>query len=302
MASFGLKVIRGLFGLGERFSPAIAGRTAFELFCRTPNVKRLTAGERRAVSGAAQFMTEARHHRLKVGNRCVAVHEFRPDPGHPVRGTVLIVHGWRSRTEYMRALIEGFRQAGHKVVSLDLPGHGQSGGRRLTLVDAVRAVGAASDWFGPFAAIVGHSFGGAVAVNAVAGGLEGIAPVAAGRLVLIAAPCDMADVFAGFSRTVNLGPRSQDIMSARVERISGRRLEHFQGNRQLALTPVPTLVVHAHDDREVAAWHAERYAAAGDHVRLLWADGLGHRRILADAEVVRQSVGFVEEGAPGLRH
>ena len=37
------------------------------------------------------------------------------------------------------------------------------------------------------------------------------------------------------------------------------------------------------------------YAASGDHVRLHWAEGLGHRRILADAGVVRMAVAFLAE-------
>ncbi|MBN9274270.1 MAG: alpha/beta hydrolase, partial [Mesorhizobium sp.] len=50
---------------------------------------------------------------------------------------------------------------------------------------------------------------------------------------------------------------------------------------------------HAPDDGEVSADHARSYAGAGDHVELFWADGLGHRRILADKGVVKRAVGFV---------
>ena len=49
------------------------------------------------------------------------------------------------------------------------------------------------------------------------------------------------------------------------------------------------------DDREVSADHARMYAASGDHVRLHWAEGLGHRRILADAGVARLAVSFLAE-------
>ncbi|TIX42383.1 MAG: alpha/beta hydrolase, partial [Mesorhizobium sp.] len=34
MASFGLKVIRGVFGAAEHVAPRLSGRAAFELFCR----------------------------------------------------------------------------------------------------------------------------------------------------------------------------------------------------------------------------------------------------------------------------
>ncbi|RUX05824.1 alpha/beta hydrolase, partial [Mesorhizobium sp. M8A.F.Ca.ET.059.01.1.1] len=152
MASFGLKVIRGVFGAAEHVAPRITGRAAFELFCRTPSTRTLTDGERRAIDRAAEFMAEARHHRLKTATGCVMVHEFRPEPGREPAGSVLVIHGWRSRTEYMRALIEGFRAAGYRVVSLDLPGHGHSQGRHLNMVNAVEAARVAGEWFGPFVA------------------------------------------------------------------------------------------------------------------------------------------------------
>jgi pimeloyl-ACP methyl ester carboxylesterase len=293
MASFGLKVIRAAFAAGEFLAPRLAGRVAFEFFCRTPNAKVLSEGERRAVERAAGFMVEARHHRLKTVSGCVMVHEFRSEPGRATAGTVLVIHGWGSRTEYMRTLIDAYRDAGYRVVSLDLPGHGQSPGRRLTLVNAVDAARTAGEWFGPFAAVVGHSFGGAVAANAVVGSVKNIPPLTAGRLVLIAAPSSLPAIFADFSEMLGVGPRSQVAMADRVERIAGRPLHEFVGDRQLARTPLPTLVIHAPDDREVSADHARLYALAGDHVRLYWADGLGHRRILADKAVVGRAVDFV---------
>jgi pimeloyl-ACP methyl ester carboxylesterase len=300
MTPFARKVIRALFGFGERVAPAVAGRIAFELFCRTPNVNRPTDGERRAIQRAAGFMAEARHHRLKTSTGCVAVHEFRPDPAKGSPGTVLVIHGWRSRTEYMRPLIEGFREAGYRTVSLDLPGHGGSLGRRLNLVVAMEAVRMAADWFGPFAAIVGHSFGGAIAANAAVGSVSRFAPVATDRLVLVAAPSSLQAIFDDFSAMLNVGPRSQRAMAEIVRRIAGRPLADFVGSRLLAGVDLPTLVIHAHDDKEVGADHAEDYAAAGDHVELRWADGLGHRRILAGREVIEQAVDFVSGPRPAM--
>jgi pimeloyl-ACP methyl ester carboxylesterase len=305
MTPFARKVIRALFGLGERVAPTVAGRVAFELFCRTPNVNRPTDGERRAVERAAGFMAEARHHRLKTSTGCVAVHEFRPEPGkdspgREARGSVLVIHGWRSRTEYMRPLIEGFRAAGYRTISLDLPGHGGSLGRRLHLVSALEAARTAADWFGPFRAIVGHSFGGVIAANAAVASVSRFAPVATDRLVLVAAPSSLQAIFDDFSAMLNVGPRSQAAMAEIVRRIAGRPLAEFVGSGLLAGIDLPTLVIHAHDDKEVSADHAEDYAAAGEHVQLRWADGLGHRRILAGREVVEQAVDFVAAPGPAL--
>ncbi len=293
MSSFGVKVIRALFGVAEHVAPRLAGRAAFELFCRTANPERMTAGEARAVERSAQFMADARHHRIRVGRGCVAVHEFMPWQGRPNARTVLVVHGWRSRTEFMSALISAYREAGFRVVSLDLPGHGASGGRRLTVVNAVDAIHVVGEWFGPFAAIAGHSFGGAVAVTAVAGSIRAIPKLDAAKLVLIAAPSSIPAVFETFFRYLKLGPRSRAAVAGRVARIAGRPLSDFTGPLQMAQTTAPTLVVHAQEDREVPAWHAEEYAQGGQHVRLHWAPGLGHRRILADTGVIKEAVDFV---------
>ncbi|KQU70006.1 hydrolase [Aminobacter sp. DSM 101952] len=292
MASIGLKVIRRLFGAAEVVSPRLAGRAAFELFRRTPSEKSLSEAERRAIGRAADFMAEARHHRIKTRTGCVAMHEFRPSQGRQA-GTVLVIHGWRSRTEYMRALIEGYCSAGYRVVSLDLPGHGGSLGRALDMAMAVEAATLAGQWFGPFEAIVGHSFGGAVAVNAAAGTVKGFAPLSANRLVLIAAPDSMPRLFEDFGRYVNLGARTQQAIAGQVERVTGTPIHQFISSRLLMRLAIPTLVIHAPDDREVSAKDARAMAGAGRHVRLFWADGLGHRRILSDARVVEEGVGFV---------
>jgi pimeloyl-ACP methyl ester carboxylesterase len=296
MAPLSQKVICGFFAAGEHLAPVLAGRIAFELFARTPSPKSLGEGARRAVERAAAFLAEARRHCLTTRFGRVTAFEFRPDTGSRWRGTVLVIHGWASRTEFMRPLIEGFRVAGYRVVSLDLPGHGHSSGRKLTMVSALEAVRVVSEWFGPFSAAVGHSFGGAVAVNAVAGSVMGIPPLAADRLVLIAAPSSMPALFEGFARSVNLGRRSYRTFAGRVQRLAGHPLNHYVGSHRLADAAVPTLVIHAPDDREVSADAARDHAAAGPHVRLDWVEGLGHRRILADPGVVAKAVAFLSEG------
>ena len=64
----GLPVEEGFVRKAEHM---LAGRAAFELFSRTPNAMVLSQGERRAVDRAGNFMTEARHHRLKTASGCM---------------------------------------------------------------------------------------------------------------------------------------------------------------------------------------------------------------------------------------
>lgn len=293
MASFSYSVIRGLFGIAERVSPRLAGNAAFALFSRTPNPARLSARERQVLKAAAPLMAQAQSHYVASRHgQAVVAHEFAPGVAWPSPRNALVIHGWRSRTEHMGALIGGLRDSGFRVIAIDLPGHGQSPGRRLNMAMAVAAVHAVAARFGPFEAIAGHSFGGAVAVNALAGSVEGVPPVTAERLVLISTPSSIPAIFDQFGRFLGLGPRTMAAMADQVHRLTGRRLEAFVGSRQLAGIGLPTLVIHAPDDKEIPSGDAQAFARAGPHVRLAWAPGLGHRRIIGDRQVIAQATSF----------
>lgn len=295
MAAFPMKITRKLFGFGERIAPRLSGRIAFRLFARTADPRRLSAGETRANERAEPLMAEARQHRLVTKKGWVLAYEFRSEIRNPDAPVALVVHGWRSRTEHMVGLIRAARDLGFRVISLDLPGHGRSSGRHITMVNAVEAVKAAETWFGPFDTLIGHSFGGAVVCNAAFGSIRRFEPVAAERLVMISAPNRIATVFSWFAGMVGLGSRSLKAMEDQVLRLSGNPIDVFNGEDQLKALGLPTLVVHAPDDRQVAFTSAEAMARAGDHVRLLRADGLGHSRIISDVKVLAEVAAFMNE-------
>jgi pimeloyl-ACP methyl ester carboxylesterase len=299
MAPIAMKIMRAAFAAGEILAPNLAGKAAFALFCRTPSRAARTPGEREALRVAGDLMRDAQHHVIATPSGRVAIHEFSPQTGR-TRGSVLLVHGWRSRTEHLRSLIAALRAADVRVFALDLPGHGASEGRTLHLASAVAAVAAAEARYGPFEAIVGHSFGGAVAINATAGSIRNIAPVSANRLVAIAAPSSLPRLFADFAALLGLGARTQAAFEHQVERVTGHVLGSFECREQLRRTRIPTLVIHDRDDREVSAEHARMTAQAGSHATLRWTSGLGHRRILNDAGVVSLVVAFIAETANAM--
>ncbi|MEX0343665.1 MAG: alpha/beta fold hydrolase [Rhizobiaceae bacterium] len=238
-------------------------------------------------------MAEARRHHLVTKRGWVLAYEFKPVIYNPSAPAMLIVHGWRSRTEHMTSLIRMSRDLGFRVISLDLPGHGKSSGRQINMANAVEAVKQAETWFGPFQAMIGHSFGGVVVLNAAYGSVRQFEPVETSRMVLISSPNRMKRVFRWFGSVVGLGPKSQRAMEKEVERLTGNPVEVFCGDEQLKSLKVPTLIAHAPDDRQVEFAGAEAMAVAGGHVRLLRADGLGHSRIISDARVLAEIAGFV---------
>ncbi len=279
------QVIRAVLGQGGRIFPALAGRLAFELFCRTEDPAKPDKKEQAAIERAAPIMAEARKHRLKISTGCVVAHQFRANPSVPNKGRVLVIHGWRSRTDFMARMIASLVAEGFDVAGLDLPGHGDSTGRTLNVKRGVEAVHAASTWLGPFDMVIGHSFGGVVAVNAAVGGIKGFVPVSFRRIAIIASPNSMPDMFKGVGRHFGLSKRAQAAMEGRIHAVAGYPVETFVMSEQLKRFEGDVLVCHAPDDREVSFAGAQAMATAGKHVRLIPFDGLGHRRIIADESV-----------------
>ena len=283
MPSFALKVTRsGLSGLG-RLSPQLAGKAAFRLFCLTP--PRRPRGSKAKVAhmeGRQRLLTAEQFMLPFPGGRAMA-YRFNGGAKGP-RKRYLVVHGWGSSSEYMSEL-----------TAFLLPGHGRSAGRSLNVRLAISAISAATARFGALDAAIGHSFGGASLALASAGFLPGIDPIETKKLVLIGAPSGMGWLFKEFGRFMGLRSQAQTALEAEVGRVTGKALTTYDEPHGLLDPSRPVLVIHAEDDKEVSAKHARVYAAQGEHVRLFWANGFGHRRIVSAAPVFEAIDAFLSE-------
>lgn len=292
MPSFPLKVTRLAFAQLEKLSPGVAGRIAFELFCRTPGRRPKGAKARQVFMVGRNRLRQATLVRLALSRGMAAAHHL-PAEGEADRRRILVVHGWGSRAEYLSDLAWGLRQTGADVIVLDLPGHGASSGRRLDLKIAAEAIVAAERHFGRFDGVVGHSFGGAAVMMAAGGVFSDLQTLKAGRIALIGSPSSMGEVFNGFATMVGLGRSSVGVMRSRALEIAGARVEELDGVSVARRIDRPLLVVHAEDDKEVNVGHAQRYIGVSPHVRHLWANGHGHRRIVSAPEVIAAVASFL---------
>ncbi|NEJ74109.1 alpha/beta fold hydrolase [Rhizobium phaseoli] len=303
MANFALEVTRLGFSLLQAVSPELAGRAAFLLFCRTPSPRPKGEKAKAAHAAGAARLAGAEHFTLRLAGGAKA-YAYRLNGGaRGKRKRYLVTHGWGSSAEYMAELVSMLAATGAEVVALDFPGHGRAGRRFLHMGLAVEAIAAAEARFGVFDAVIGHSFGGAALMVSAAGLLPGMAPVVCERLVLIGAPSEMAWLFTDFGRMIGLRPAAQAALENAVHHVTGRRLEDFDAGEAASAIGRPVLVIHAEDDKEVPPTHARRYQAAGKDVRLFWANGFGHRRILGAAPVLAAIAAFLdgdrgEEGVP----
>ncbi len=279
-----LYAIRLAFRLGAWLLPERTLRAAARLFS-TP-----FASSRTRALHAPQ--ADAREDVLEVDGVRIAVYTW----GDPARAPyVLFAHGWSSHGTRIAPWVAPLREAGYAVVAFDQAGHGRSGGERTTLPDFACHLMAVARRFGPAAAVIGHSLGGAATAVAMARGLQ------AERAILIAPAADPLAAMERFSRFVWLGTGFAARLAAFFERQTRVPVEELQAHRSAPRIGRPALVVHDLEDREVP-WHeGERYARLWRGARLLSTRGFGHNRIADHPQVIADALRFLRGDAVGER-
>ena len=262
-------------------APTLVARWAIRRFCTPP--RQVPAG------WPPELLASARVRTLDAGAHDVRTWIWGEGPA------VLLVHGWGGRGAQFAAFVAPLVAAGHTVVAFDGPAHGDSPGRRATLLDfrdAVHAVGLAAR---PLAGLVAHSLGATAAALAVHEGL----PVE--RVAFLAPPADPAPFFRRFLGALGVAPTLAPSIEATFERQTNF---HWRDLVVPAFTPAPTaplLVVHDRDDREVPWQDGAAIAAAWPGAALVTTEGIGHRKLLRNAGVVARVVDFLASGRPASR-
>ena len=260
-------------------APRAASRVAFELFCH-PLRRVAVRPHEVAAHGAATV------EKVDVDGKEIVLYSW----GDGVR-PVLFLHGWESRGSRVAPLVQPLLDAGFSPVSFDAPGHGAAASRGNSLpFYRLIALFVQERWGAP-AAIVGHSFGVPAAFYALKTG------VSAGCLVGVAGPCRFDLPPEDFSRRLGLRPSVARDLRRRVETALAPLTDVWSAlsaDYRPELVTVPIFLVHDDGDQTVPLAEAERTKAAfGERAELVVTTGLGHSRILADADVVQRIVAFV---------
>ncbi|WP_327233379.1 alpha/beta hydrolase [Streptomyces sp. NBC_01317] len=267
-------------------SGRLAGKGTFALFHMPLVRSELRSSER-------ELFEKAEVSHVDVGDGKRAVTYRWGDGSRPV----LLVHGWQSRASRLSAFIPGLLDSGRSVVAFDAPGHGGAGGRSTTILDYRDIVSALHDQYGTFECLIAHSMG-------VLGSSYGLKHgVKAQKIVTISGVCDFDYLVEEFCAELKLRDRLKARLhdEIRTNLFPDMPLEEVP----YSITDItgslraPLLVIHDEDDTRIKVTQGRRLAAAfGEQARLVVTNGLGHRRILGDAEVVRTVLDFVAEG-PG---
>ena len=245
-------------------------RWAVSLFFKTPRRRLAKLG-----FGAAPDRV------VEIEGNQVAIHDRGVGP------VVLLVHGWGGAASQWDHLATQLLDSGHRVVALDLPGHGHSSGSDTNLGEIARTLLAVGRRVGPLHAVVAHSLGAPGVARAAAEGLD------VDRLVFVAAAASPSEYWSMFKSWLHL-PKAVARVADRILQARARlALPQLEMARNLGTVVAPTLFVHDSRDR-VAKLERVVPVAEGIGASLLHTRGLGHSRLLKDSFVIGQIVGFVQ--------
>jgi pimeloyl-ACP methyl ester carboxylesterase len=273
-APLSLRIMRFLFARAGAVFPALLGRWAYWLWSRSRRFPESASGRQAASSAAREI--------LPVGGVPVVVYSW--GSGAPV----LFVHGWSGRGSQVAAFIEPLLSAGFRVLSPDLPGHGETPGHSTNILQCAEVLQVMQQHYGKPAGVIAHSFGGMVLTYAMNHGLH------AGCVVSIAAPADETFLVDGFTRTLDMHPAVVAYLWTRLEQRFGHDyMERISTECNARKLSVPALIIHDQKDSRVPWQQGERIASAWPGARFLKTQGLGHGRILQDAAVIDATVSFI---------
>ena len=205
--------------------------------------------------------------------------------------TVLLVHGWAGRgTQFGWSLVKPLIESGYRVVAFDAPAHGKTPGEQTNGFEIAEAIATVAENQSPIDSIIAHSLGVASTVLALNKGLT------IRKIVCLASLCWLSSSVTTFSRLARLSQQEEDELFGMMENKFGKDVwEIFSVDKQVANLNIPALLFHDRGDRESSLPESEAIAEAWRDSRLIVTEGLGHKRILRDRQVIEQIVQFIQD-------
>lgn len=201
---------------------------------------------------------------------------------------ILLVHGWSGRGTQLCKIADEMIKLGYATVSFDAPAHGKSSGNSATMVDFIESILEINKQFGPFEIAIGHSLGGMSVLNAIKIGLE------VNKAIIIGSGDIVQDIIDDFIAKLELKPEISKLLCEHFENKYGVIMDDYSANKAAKTTLIPTLVIHDENDLEVPVTAGINIHKNLTNGELMLTKRLGHRKILADYQVIEKIANFIE--------
>ncbi|WP_289659226.1 alpha/beta hydrolase [Flavobacterium panacagri] len=201
---------------------------------------------------------------------------------------ILLVHGWSGRGTQLFKIADELLKQGYSTISFDAPAHGKSEGSTTIMSEFITSILEIDKQFGPFEIAIGHSLGGMSVLNAIKDGLK------INKAIIIGSGDIVQDILDEFILKLKLNKKFSERLRTFFEDKYKVKMDDFSAYRAAQKVKIPVLVIHDNDDPEVlvkAGIHIHQNLENGS---LFLTDGLGHRKILGNQNVIKKILEFIK--------
>jgi len=200
---------------------------------------------------------------------------------------VLLVHGWSGSGTQLCVIAKELVDKGFSVISFDAPAHGKAPGKSSMMPFFIEAIHHIEKEYGPFEAAIGHSLGGMSLLKAIKNGFK------VNKLVLIGTANSVTHITREFARNMKLNEKVAKMMKAYFDKKFGENMDNYSGAFSAESVKVETLVVHDNNDIDVHISSAHEIVDKLENGKLFVTEGLGHRKILGNPDVINKISTFI---------
>ena len=272
-----ISYIRAKFKLLSSISKKKAAEKAFELFC-TP--------QRRNKKPLPKIFEQAEKLHFSMDGTVICGWRWN----HPANRKVLILHGFESSATNFDRYVKPLIKKGYEVLAFDAPAHGRSGGKKVNAPLYKRMIQEVNKRYGPVQSYMAHSFGGL----AISLALEETSQTNDYRLVLIAPATETSTAIDSFFKFLQLDAAVRTEFEKVIIKSGGVSSEWYSIKRAMKHIRAKVLWFQDKEDEitplaDVLKVKAENYP----NIEFVITNGLGHRRIYRDNNVLKAIIDFL---------
>ena len=216
-------------------------------------------------------------------NKEIVVYEYGNSPKK-----VLLVHGWSGRGTQLVKIADELLLNGYMTISFDAPAHGKSKGNSSIMTEFIASILELEKQYGPFEFAIGHSLGGMAVLNAIKQNLK------IKKAVIIGSGDIIQDIIDDFIKKLTLHPKYGNLLKTYFEQKFTGNMNDFSAYIAAQKVEIPVLIIHDENDEDVpvkAAYNIHKHLKGSE---LMITEGLGHRKILGNENVIQKIMEFLK--------
>lgn len=199
---------------------------------------------------------------------------------------LLLVHGWGSSNYRFRRFMEYLIEQDISFMTLDLPAHGQSSGKRTNLFEVGNVLEDVFQLYPTLNTVVGHSFGGSATYSI----LHRVPEIK--KVVSIASPSNFDSIVDPFFELLDIpATLKKPFLDTLAGIMQWPKSDFHFVYRDFSF--IKRMVIHDRDDEIIHPRNAKELANGDPTVPIIYTAKLGHRGILKDEKILEMIVSFI---------